>query len=338
MQLKDANAVEAGSSAASTTLDAAPEAPLQDTGALGADSSAATGANTDTNDTLSVVRDVVDSRASEASPDSPTGQVANDGADPLGATDPQQPSEPDNENYTDVPFHKHPRFQHLVKQAREYKTDAVRYQNIQTYLDNNGISSEEAADGFIIMGLMKTNPRAAWEKLKPTVAKLLVAAGEVPPDDLQQRVTRGELSEEAALEMSRSRAAVQSMQFQQSFSEKQRERQQQQSAAQAAMGAAVAWESERRARDPNFEAKLPLIQKEVVYLQHTEGVPTTADGVRQQLAKAYSAVVLPVAPIPPKPKVAPRPVGGGQVSGNAQPTPQNTLDIIRAEVAGRANA
>ncbi|CAK7259103.1 MULTISPECIES: hypothetical protein [unclassified Shinella] len=287
-------------------------------------------------DLLSVVRDVVKESRGQTDPASPAeGEQGSEAA-----------ASADDDEFADVPFNRHPRFKQVVKERREFKEkltamereveplrqDAERYQNVVGFLDDAGLSSEEAADMLTIGGLMKTDPVEAWKRMKPTIQNLLIAAGEVLPDDLQQRVSTGELSKEAAIEIARAKASVASVQRQQSFREQREQRTSQQNSVRSMQQAASDWETDRVRKDPNFAAKLPDIQREVVYLQRTEGVPTTAEGVKDQLAKAYKTVndrFKPAQPAP-QPKQAVRPVMGGQVAGNQQPAEMSTLDIIRA--------
>lgn len=293
-----------------------------------ASSSDATGVS-EADDLLSVVRNVVDESRQDASAASPAGGQE-DGQQP----DDSAPKEPDNENFSDVPFGKHPRFKQLIEQRNSFRADATRYRNVQTFLDNNGLGAEEAADALVVAGLLKTNPTEAWNRLKPIVQSLLQVTGEVLPQDLAQRVQSGEMSHEAALEVSRARASVESQRRYQTFEQQRGERLRVQEHTQACVGAAEAWETDRRTKDPNFEAKQPLLMKELTWLQSQEGRPNTPDGVRDQLKRAYEAVNAAYAPpvqhqrTQPRPAV--RPVTGGQVAGNAQAKPESTLDIIRA--------
>lgn len=289
-------------------------------------------------DLLSVVRDVV--KESRGQTDAASPAEGEEGSEAASKSDDGK------DEFEDVPFRRHPRFKQVIKERREalekltaierevepLRQDAERYQNVVGFLDEAGLSSEEAADMLTIGGLMKTDPVEAWKRMKPTIQNLLVAAGEVLPDDLQQRVSAGELSKEAAIEIARAKASTASMQRQQSFREQREQRTSQQNNVRSMQQAASDWETDRVRKDPNFAAKLPDIQREVVYLQRTEGVPTTAEGVKDQLAKAYKTVNDRFKPAPPasQPKQAVRPVMGGQVAGNQQPAEMSTLDIIRA--------
>lgn len=309
-------------------------------------SSPATG-ETEDNDLLSVVRDVVDESRK------PEDQAASQAETEEEGQTAEQGEEDDD--FSDVPFNKHPRFRKLLGKwhdaegrAKTAEQDAVRYRNVQNFMDQNGLVAEEAADLLVIGGLMKTNPAEAWKRMKPTVQKLLVAAGEVLDPELAARVQRGEINQAAALEISRSRATTQSMQRSQSFQEQRRQREAQQSAGQALQQAATDWEVDRRAKDPNFEAKLPLIEREVAYLQRSEGVPRDPAGVKAQLLKAYGNVnksfraPAPATPTTPAAPVAQKraitPVRGGAVAGGAKPEVNDTMDVLKNVMSKRRSA
>lgn len=295
-----------------------------------ADSSPATD-GADNFDPLSVVRDVVDKRKE------PEPVAASPAEGEEGSKDDEGEKKQDDENYSDVPFHKHPRFQQLLRRTKAAEVDAVRYRNVQSYLDERGLTAEEAADGLDIMGLMKTNPAEAWKRLKPVVEKVLLAAGEILPPDLDQRVQNGEFSREAAIEVARARAQANSVTATQQFQQQREEQRRLQEFGRSLISAADEWETQRRSRDPNFAAKEESLLKELTWIQHREGKPTTPEGVRAQLDKAYAAVNAGLRPAPaPQPRPVPRrPVVGGQVAGNQQPAERSTLDIIKARVGNR---
>lgn len=279
-------------------------------------------------DTLSIVRDVVaaEAPAPEVAGSSPEGEEAT-----VATTDEKTT---DDDNYTDVPFHKHPRFQHLLREKKAAEVDAVRYRNVESFLERSNLDAGEAADGLEIMGLAKTDPVAAWERIKPWVEKVAVAAGVIMPSDLQEKVQQGVMTREAAIEVSRARAQVQSVTTRQQLADQQAQVRAQREGQQAIVDAASSWEADRQAKDPNFAAKVPALQREIAYLHSTEGRPNTPQGVKDQCERAYKAVNAayrpPVAAPQPQRKPAVRPVTGGQVAGNTVAEPKSTLDIIRA--------
>src|SRR5262245_24962855 len=90
-------------------LDIRGEGEVEADGAESSDARDVTGERS----TLDVVRDVVAERTQEGS--SPEAKKEGDEADPKGT---QAAKEKDDENFSDVPFHKHPRFQELLKREK----------------------------------------------------------------------------------------------------------------------------------------------------------------------------------------------------------------------------
>ena len=327
MPLADVEELDAGSSSVFDQDDAGKVAAEAAAVAAPAESSAATD-ETAEKDTLSVVRDVVNEKKSEAAAaSSAEGEEA--GKEP-GATVTRK--EPDDENYSDVPFHKHPRFQQVLGRMKGAEADAVRYRNVESFMEEHGLAADEAAEALMVAGLAKVNPAEAWKRMKSWVQQVLVAAGETLPEDLQKRVEAGELSNEAAQEVSRARATVQSVEARQTLEQRRTETRQETERRTAITGAAASWEQDRRAKDPNFNAKFVSLQKEVAFLQLSEGKPNNPDGVKDQLNRAYKAVneqIRAAAPVP-RQRPAVTPIRSGEVAGNARPESVSTLDVIRA--------
>lgn len=276
--------------------------------------------------TLDIVRDVVKDDEDDEE-DAPAADASTE--TPQEGEESEQVADEDDEGFSDVPFNQHPRFKQLLRQRDVYRTDAQEYRKITDFMKASSLSGEDAAQGFQIMAAMKTDPIKAWELLKPHVQAVLVAAGEVLPAELEQRVQTGEISREAAMSWNRDRARAGSFETQQSHLRQQSERQAQEARAMEIQNTAAQWERDRQLRDPRFGEKLEPLKREIAYLQATEGRPTTPEGVRAQLQKAYDAVKLPEASAPKTAPQAKKPVIGGSVSNaNAKPEARSTLDII----------
>ena len=128
------------------------------------------------------------------------------------------------------------------------------------------------------------------------------------------------------------------MDFQRSFDQQQADRRVSGERAALRRSAATSWETDRRRRDPNFDAKLPAVMKEVVWLQSQEGIPDSPQGVQDQLRRAYEEVNKGHSPARTAParKPAITPVNGsGQGAADAHPAPKNTMEIIQAELSKR---
>jgi hypothetical protein len=283
-------------------------------------------------DFLSVARSVVESSDTEAEGEEPEAAADEETPEPEASqaeeTDQEEQAEPDDENFSDAPFHNHPRFKKLIAQRNQFRAGHEQFQNIQKYLVENGLTGEEAAEGFEVMALLKRDPAAAWAKLKPIVQNLLVATGSVLPDDLKSRVQRGELSREAAMEMSRLRAGQQTQAQQQEF-ERQRQAQIEAHQAQQAVRAEVgSWEMAMRSRDPDFDAKYDVIEGQVLRLQRSEGMPRTPAEAKAQLDRAYEAANRMVASSQPR-RPAMKPVTGGRVAGTPRAEPSSMEEVVR---------
>jgi hypothetical protein len=289
---------------------------------------------------LSIVRDVAKA-APEASP-APAAETESD--DPASQPNSTPANADDDEPDTSLPYYKDPRFQKVLRQRQRFKDraaalepDAQQYRNVQSFMDQNGIAPQEAAEALQIAALIKRDPIAAWERLKPTIDQLLRVTGHIMPDDIRTRVARGEISESVARELAQARASAHVRQQQQDVERQLAERRSTTTQATQVHQAAKDWAAERDQRDPNFAAKVPDLEREVLYLQRQEGLPTTAEGVRQQLTKAYRAVNARMAARvnagTPAPRQAVQPVQGGGVASNSAPPPakpKSVLDIVRA--------
>lgn len=293
-------------------------------------------------DSLSVVRDVVAEREEEEE----AAASSAEGEEETGEGDDDQSQEELPDDYTDVPFHQHPRFQQLVRERNDLRGPAGEYRKITDFMDANALTPEEAANGVSVMALAKMNPQEAFKQIAPWFKKVAIAAGEILSDDLAARVQKGELTREAALEIGRLTAGQQSAAARQAFEQQRGQREQQTQSTRALTDAASEWENDRQLKDPNFAAKLPRIQRELAWLHTTGQRPTTPEGVRKQLKTVYETVnrelgqqaAAKTRQQTRRPAVTP--VRGGAVAGNARPESpsgtRSTVDIINDVIGKRA--
>ena len=119
-----------------------------------------------------------------------------------------------------LPFHKHPRWQEVLRERNEAREQVVaanaqveqlqdaatRMGNIETYAQENDLNAEEFDAGLKIMALMKSDPQAAYDALKPYMEGLEQATGLALPEDLQAAVDDGDVSLEFAQREAKRRA------------------------------------------------------------------------------------------------------------------------------------
>lgn len=289
-------------------------------------------------DLLSVVRDAVAKTAEDSA--SPAGQEGSDQSPTGVPASAQDDSTEDNENFSDVPFHNHPRWKKVIQQRNDFREQAQRfqegakqYEQVQAFLDANGLSDEEAGEILQLRALMKSNPSEAWKTLKPIVQQLLVDAGEVLPQDLADAVKKGEVTKARAIEISRLRAAQNSMVKSQETAQQQAQQRAAQERQQALMSSVTEWEKSVKLKDPDYAAKEEDVKIHVVYLQRTKGMPQSPEDARKMVEEAYAAVNKKFAATGQLRQPV-TPMRGGRVaSGQPSSAPKSVLDIVRARGA-----
>lgn len=281
-------------------------------------------------DLLSVVKDAMQPSDDEESLTSEEDEGEDEGAydsDELAASD------DDDDSFEDVPFHKHPRFKEVINQRNQYRENAEQYEKITSFLSENDLSAEEAAQGFQIMAMMKKDPKAALDALSPFVQQLGLQAGVTMPDDIQRKVSDGYLDEDAGRELSRLRAEA-------ARERQMRERMQgQQQQAQAreqlhSLAATVTdWEERTRASDPDYDLKQDEIDDRVRVLVTERGRPQTAEQAIAMAKEAYDSVNERYkARFGNKRPI--RTASGGKLGGTPQAEPSSLMEAVQNALGG----
>lgn len=280
---------------------------------------------------LAVVKSVA-----EKSADDDAGQETESPTEVQEQSTDERPAEAKAEDYSDVPFHKHPRFQKLVQEKNEYKAkiaeyepDAQQYREIQSFMQRAGLSAEEVAEGLLLMAEMKSgDPTKAHEALMKKVETLALAAGKKLPADLEEKVEQGYIDREVAqqLHQQRVQAERQAAIAQQQLA--QRQQQEAIGAQQAMANAVAAWEQATRQTDPDFDLKADLVKDRLRAHMAVHGMPRSTDEALALSRQAYEAVSQTLQRARGT-KPAMRPAVGGKVSGSVAPEPKNLLDVIR---------
>lgn len=286
---------------------------------------------------LSVVQSVVEKSAQAQETESPSDSPT----DTQPEIEPEASESAQDEDYSKLPFNKHPRFRELVRekntykaQAVEYEADAKQYRDIQAFMQGAGLTAEEVAEGLALMAQMKSgDPTKAYEALTQKVETLALAAGKKLPADLETRIEQGYVDRETAEQLYREQldakraAALAQNQLQQ------RSQQDAQAQVVSIANAVQAWEQATKGTDPDFAIKVDLVKDRVRAHVATHGMPRTPDEAVKVTKEAYQSVtdVLRRAQGPKQPM---RPAVGGKVNGSAAPEPRSLLDVIRQASAG----
>lgn len=262
---------------------------------------------------------------------------AEGGAAPEGGGD--ATADPD----ADVPEAFRGRFQELrtevdslTKQLEATETDAKGFREIQGFLSSNHLTPDEAADGLEIMGLMKTDPQKAWAALKPIMQKVGLAAGELLSPEMQAAVRAGKYTQEHALQLSRAEALAKSAEMRLQMSERAVAQQSQTELARSMQTAAAGWETDARAKDPDYDKKQRFVLAEVSRRISAGDRPTTPEAVRHQLDDVLKAVNAELGSLraPKKPRITPVTSGNAVSAAHAATKKQpSMLDLVN-QVSG----
>ena len=239
----------------------------------------------------------------------------------------------DGEAYTDVPFHTHPRFKQLIEERNRYRTDSDQYQKVQDFMSSNNLSEQDAAEAFRVAAMMKNNPSEAYEIVKSHLDALAQATGQVLPEDIQTKLNEGYMDEDAAKELSRSRAEVQ----RERYLREQQQTQYRDQAAKAQFNMLTNtindWEENTRQSDPDYSLKRDEIDDRVRVLISQEGRPSTPEAALRLANTAYDQVNERFKQRQPE-KQPIKPVSGGKLGGTPTPEPKSLHDVINMTLRG----
>ncbi|MBG6172672.1 hypothetical protein IWQ55_000301 [Labrenzia sp. EL_208] len=304
--------------------------------------------NEDELDLSSLAQDVIqkvtdESRGEDQSGDEAEGSQDSQNVEEQGSAEGAEGAE---DEYSDVPFNNHPRFQELVREKNDFKAQvaelspkAEQMDNITGFLEQNALNSQEAAEGLQIMGLMKLNPIEAWEKLKPIAQRVALQAGAILTPELAEKVRTGALTQEQAQQIAVAEARTLVSQTALAHDRNMRERNENQNRVNSLRGAASTWEADQKKKDADYGKKQKLILAEVALMHQQGDRPTDAAGVKAQLDKALSTVNKQLGVFgKPKPPVTPI-TGGNAVppAGKPNAAEASTLDIIQGVTSQRSS-
>lgn len=144
---------------------------------------------------------------------------------------------------------------------------ADRMRQINTFIDQSGLTHAEVDSGFQIMRLMKNDPFAAREALAPMMAALDKACGVELPADLRQKVEHGFVDEATARRTAEAEARARLSSQAHTRTVEQVQERQQAETHQRHVGSVTAavkeFQSSWQRTDPDFAVLYPRVMKEV---------------------------------------------------------------------------
>jgi hypothetical protein len=245
------------------------------------------------------------------------------------------------EDFSKLPFNKHPRFRELVKekntykaQLAEYESDAKQFRDIQGFMQANGLTAEEVAKSLDTLAKMKAgDPAETYELLKGRMEELELAAGKRLPPELEEKVDQGYIDRETAQELYRQQAEAERRAMAAQSQLDRLSQNDQRAQVQAIANTVSAWEQATRSTDPDFDLKAELVKDRVRAHVSMHGTPKSADEALKVSKDAYDSVTQLL--LKARGDRAPmRPAVGGKTNGSASPEPKSLLDVVRQASAG----
>jgi hypothetical protein len=279
----------------------------------------------------------------DAKPEAKDGDKApkTTGEEPGADAGPEDLPEPSTEELAAMSVSTRQRVKQLLEQrkaARQELTairpDAENYRTLQTFLATNNVKEADAAQTLkSLADLVSGEPKrlqAFLDNALPYVRYALEATGQSIPQDLRGRVDTGELTEDAARELTQLRhgqaAATQQAERARQQAEQVVTAQTRASIQQAVTG----WHAQTRQNDPDFDLKsdtMQLVAKDIVAQR---GHPKTPAQAVEFANLAYAEASKILRKVQPQ-KSATRPTPNATVSSNRAPVraaPQSLQEAI----------
>lgn len=228
------------------------------------------------------------------------------------------------------------RIQRLARERDELKEPAQRFQKLQSFMNETGLSSDDVVNTLDIAALIVTDPAKAYERIGEIQYKLAQSLGKVLPPDIQERVDKGVIDEKTGQELAQTRARATHSEQVSVKTREQVEAEQQAQFKSAVSTSVSAWEKTVTARDPDFARKSPLVRDRFMALVQSKQIvlKTPEDAVRG-MKEAYKHVNETVKAFSPaaRPEIRPTPA---TTATAAEPRPKSLEDAIRQRLAGAA--
>jgi len=244
---------------------------------------------------------------------------------PSGEKDGQEGQEEKNDEQ--LPFHKHPRFQELVREKNSYKEDATQFRAISDYMAENRLSADEVDKGFVIMSAIKNDPVKARAMLAETMRQLDEVTGEILGESETRLVDEGEMSETAAKELSRYKAQVALQEHRHQEALQQQAAMRERQLEQSIVSSVEQWEQQIATRDPDYAAKKSIVFDKIRLAQ----LQTPARSPQEALAyaeAAYKQATEILKAAMPK-RVAIQSPSSSQSVTSARAVPKSLAEVVR---------
>jgi hypothetical protein len=229
------------------------------------------------------------------------------------------------------------------REIESLKPEAESYRKVAAYMRENGLTAQDAGEAFRWAALMKSDPQAAFEALRPVMLDLAQKVGAVLPTDLAEDVRLGRITQQRAQELARSRAqstmaqsqveANRQAEAQRAQAEREAREQEQQVQhvrSMAKIGDELA--AARAQNDPDWKSKEPLVIDRLKLDITQNGVPKDKADLEKrfnEVVKGVTSYLTGLGVSKPKPTAAMIPVAGASSPGSdTRPPPKDAAEAV----------
>ncbi len=247
-----------------------------------------------------------DTKPAEAPPASEAKKDTPESPDPVDDDEKPDTGELSDDDKKSLSTRTQERIRNLARQVKEFKEPAERAARIDSFLQRNGMSPNDAADALDIAALLKTNPPEGLKKLRELAYQVSLSLGETLPPDVAEKVKSGVIDEATGRELAVARAKANGFQQMAEASAEQQAVERQKRLQSDVTNAVNTWEAGMTTRDADFARKKPLIEREFrALLQEGHRIQSPEDSVRL-MKDAYKRVSDNLrAFVPAKPAISP---------------------------------
>lgn len=222
----------------------------------------------------------------------------------------------------------------LTAQTEELKPRAEAFDRFEQFTRENGLGPQDVNNTLRIAALIKSDPDQALQALDAVRDQLLAVTGRKLAPDVEEQVRLGYTTQENAIRLSQAEAAARRAQ---EAAERVRAEAEARQAAEARerQGDAMAkaaddWAASMRAKDPDFDLKLPRIQDRarirlIEMRRYPDDPRQMLDEVKREIDREFSGLVAKPKPMTPV-------TGGTSPGAKAQPT--SMLEAIEMSLRG----
>lgn len=246
----------------------------------------------------------------------------------------------------DIPkeFHKHPAWVRMKNErdkarseVEQYKTSAEEFGIVTGYMEENNIPVDEVVEALRWLALKNNDPVAFMDTLSKFKAEFDEEMGMVLSPELQARVESGEISEEDAKELQRSKAEARlykDRETQRAVKSRESKAEDDKTELANKMAQTVnEWQKGIVLKDPDYAVKHDLVEAKIRAFIQLNGMPKDPQQALRYAQVAYDQVTKKLNEIAPKRKPnTPTPQTGRQTE--TQFVPKSLEDVVSNVLSG----